>query len=76
MTRPMHVEPGRAEAGRRLLDFRIEIFDDRLQRAHDERQPDEDQRDRHADPGEGDLDPVGLDERAEPSRSAHRARSA
>ena len=76
MTRADDLEPGRPEAGRRLLDLRIQIFDDRLQRPHDERQPDEDQRDRHAEPREGDLDPVGLDERAEHARSAHTARSA
>ena len=46
----------------------IEILDDRLERANDKRQADEDQGDGDADAAERQLDAVGLDQASNPSR--------
>ena len=63
----------RAEAGRGLLDLGVEVLEHRLQRAHDERQADEGERDDHAERREGDLDAERLERACRASRSARRA---
>ena len=54
-----HVAEGlpavRTQAGGSLLQFGIEVFEDRLHRTHDERQADEDQRHQYAERREGNL---------------------
>ena len=46
----------RAERGGGFLELLLQVFQHRLQRAHDERQADEDQRDEDAERREADLE--------------------
>ena len=55
-TRRNVCQPARAQAGRRLLDLRVEVLEHRLHGAHDERQADEGERDDDAEPRERHLD--------------------
>ncbi len=61
------LQPARAESGGGLLQLHFEFRNNRLHGAHDERQADEDERDQNAPAGEGDLDVVVGERRAEPA---------
>ena len=66
-----HAAEGRqasgAQAGRRLFDLGIEVFQGRLQRPHHERQADEHQRHPHAQPRVGDFNPQRQQPAADPA---------
>ena len=67
MTRRERLPARRAERRGRLLDLGIEVLEHGLDRAHDERQADEDQRDRDPERRERDLEPERLEQLAEPA---------
>ena len=59
------------ETGRGFLQFRVEVFQDRLHGAHDERQTDEGQRHENAELRVGDLDAERFQPLADPAVLAY-----